>query len=150
MFSKQSKSNGNGTEPVVMPIPAKPQDLAPAPAKVEPLRTQAPVAAHNGTSVINADLTITGNLSCTANVQIDGKVHGDIDSKSLTIGEGAEVDGLVTTDSVVVCGNMQGKVHSNTVQLMGNAQVTGDIVHQSIAVEAGASIEGHLSRMKPE
>jgi cytoskeletal protein CcmA (bactofilin family) len=149
MFSKPSKSNGNGAQPPVMPAPVMAPEPTPEPAKVEPLRPQPQAAPQNGTSVINADLTITGNLSCSGNIQVDGKVHGDIDSKSLTIGEGAEVDGVVTTDSVVVCGNMQGKIHSNNVQLMGKALVTGDIVHQSIAVEAGASIEGHLSRMKP-
>jgi cytoskeletal protein CcmA (bactofilin family) len=101
-------------------------------------------------SIIGPELTIKGNLSTNGSVQIDGKVEGDIDSKSLTIGETAEVNGVVSASEVMVRGNMQGEIKSNTVQLSSNARITGDIVHESLAVEAGASIEGRLSRMNPQ
>ncbi len=102
----------------------------------------------NGASIIGPELKITGNLSTDGAIQVDGRVEGDIDSKSLVIGEGAEVNGVVSTDTVMVRGNMQGEIKSRMVELTSNARITGDIVHESLAVEAGASIEGRLSRMK--
>ncbi len=98
-------------------------------------------------SLISADLMIDGNLTCEGAIQIDGKVNGDINSNSLTIGECAEVDGVVTADDVTVHGNMQGEIRSHSVQVMSTARITGDIVHQILAVEAGASIEGQMRRM---
>ena len=103
--------------------------------------------ASSAPSLISSDLTIDGNLTCEGDIQIDGKVTGDINSKSLTLGEGAEVDGVVTADNVTVHGNMQGEIKSHTVQVMSTARFTGDIVHQVLAVEAGASIEGQVRRM---
>ena len=101
-------------------------------------------------SLIRSDLKIDGNLTCEGDIQIEGKVNGDINSNSLTIGESAEVDGVVTAEDVTVHGNMQGEIRSNTVHIMGTARLTGDIVHQSLTIEAGAQIEGHLRRMESQ
>ena len=70
---------------------------------------------NNGTlnlqSVGNStDLRITGDLVCSGDVQIDGWVEGDIQSRNITIGEGALVGaGAVVTKDVpayaIVAGN---------------------------------------------
>ena len=98
-------------------------------------------------SLISSDLKIDGNLTCEGAIQIDGKVNGDINSKSLTIGESAEVSGVVTADNVAVHGHMEGEIRSQTVQIMSTAKYAGDIFHETLAVEAGAQIEGQVRRM---
>ena len=40
-------------------------------------------------SVLSADLTITGNIKTTGDVNIEGNVEGDIRAHLLTVGEGA-------------------------------------------------------------
>ncbi len=98
-------------------------------------------------SIISADLCITGNLQSAGDIQVDGTVVGDIDSKSLTIGEGAEVKGAISADTVRICGSVHGSVRSASVNLAKTARINGDIMHDSLAVEAGAYIEGNIKRL---
>jgi cytoskeletal protein CcmA (bactofilin family) len=39
-------------------------------------------------SIISADLRINGDLICSGDVQVDGWVEGDIQSRNIVIGEG--------------------------------------------------------------
>src|SRR3546814_3473099 len=50
-------------------------------------------------SIISADLRITGNLKSDGDIQVDGHVEGDIDSATLTVGEGAHVKGHISCRS---------------------------------------------------
>ena len=99
-------------------------------------------------SIIGPELTIKGNLSNNGAVQIDGKVEGDIDSKSLTIGEGAEVNGTLSCERVRVCGKVSGEIRANSVVLARTAKVDGDIAHKTLEIEAGASLQGSVRRLE--
>lgn len=101
-------------------------------------------------SIISADLHITGDLSSNSDIQIDGKVDGDVDSKSVTIGESAEVNGTVLCDRIRVCGLVTGEIKANTVVIARTARVQGDIAHNSLEIEAGASLEGGIRRLDRE
>src|SRR3546814_11413014 len=52
-------------------------------------------------SIISADLRITGNLKSDGDIQVDGHVEGDIDSATLTVGEGAHVKGHISCESEI-------------------------------------------------
>ena len=98
-------------------------------------------------SIISADLKIVGNLASAGDLQIDGTIEGDITSRRLTVGEGALVQGAILADSVRIYGSVSGEIKANTVNLAKSARVDGDIGHQSIAMEAGASVSGRLTRL---
>lgn len=93
-------------------------------------------------SIISNDMTVHGSLSASGDIQVDGKVEGDIESGSLTIGEKATVHGEVTGEDVIIRGRVIGSVRANRVHLAGSAHVEGDIFHQALAVETGAFFEG--------
>jgi len=97
-------------------------------------------------SIISADLRITGDLVCSGDVQIDGWVEGDIQSRNITIGEGATVQGGLQAESVRICGLVNGEVRADMVVLEKTARVTGDILHKSLAIEQGAYLEGMCRR----
>lgn len=99
-------------------------------------------------SIISADLRITGNLKSDGDIQVDGHVEGDIDSATLTIGEGAHVKGHISCESVRVCGTVDGAVKAKSVVMAKTARVIGDIIHDSLAIEAGAFIEGNIKRLE--
>ena len=98
-------------------------------------------------SIISADLTIVGNLTSSGDLQVDGTVEGDISSRTLTIGEKAQVRGSVVADSVRVCGSINGQLQASSVVLAKSARVTGDISHSTLAIDAGAFIEGNIRRL---
>ncbi len=98
-------------------------------------------------SIISADLEIVGDLNSRGDVQIDGSVEGNIRSRSLTVGEGARVKGVLMAEDVRIYGAVLGEVKANSVMLAKTAEVEGDVVHQSISMEAGAALAGKLSQL---
>ena len=99
-------------------------------------------------SIISADLKITGNLKSDGDIQVDGNVEGDIDSATLTVGEGAQVKGHISCDAGRICGTIDGAVKAKSVVMAKSARVIGDIIHDSLAIEAGAFIEGNIKRLE--
>ena len=63
------------------------------------------------------------------------------------MGEGAQVTGSVSADTVRVCGTVEGEVKASSVILTKTARVIGDVMHDSLAIEAGAYIDGHCRRI---
>ena len=116
--------------------------------------TSAPEAAaaprSNGSatqSIINHDLKIKGDLMCDGDIQINGQVEGDVQSRSITIGESADVRGTISSDTIRVCGSFNGQLKGQSVVLAKTAKLTGDVTHQTLSVEAGAFFEGNSRRM---
>lgn len=97
-------------------------------------------------SIISADLKINGDLVCSGDIQVDGWVEGDIQSRSIVVGEGATVHGGLQAETVRICGLVKGAIKADTVVLAKTAKVTGDILHKSLAIEEGASLEGMCKR----
>ena len=99
-------------------------------------------------SIISADLRINGDLVCSGDVQIDGWVEGDIQSRNIVIGEGATVHGALQAETVRICGLVKGQIKADSVVLEKTAKVTGDVLHKSLAIEQGASLEGMCKRLE--
>jgi cytoskeletal protein CcmA (bactofilin family) len=97
-------------------------------------------------SIISADLRINGDLVCSGDVQVDGWVEGDIQSRNIVVGEGATVHGALQAETVRVCGLVKGQIKADSVVLEKSAKVTGDVLHKSLAIEQGAQLEGMCKR----
>jgi len=98
-------------------------------------------------SIISPDLKIKGDLHCAGDIQVDGHVEGDISSRSITIGEAAQIHGAISAESIRICGAVNGQVKGTTVTLAKTARVTGDMLHQTLSIEPGAFFEGHCRRI---
>ena len=98
-------------------------------------------------SIISADLRINGDLICSGDVQVDGWVEGDIQSRNIVIGEGATVHGALSAETVRICGVVKGAVKADSVVLEKTAKVTGDVLHKTLSVAEGAQIEGMCKRL---
>ena len=115
--------------------------------------SESPRGAKAGTaspSIISPDLKVSGNLDSAGDLQIDGKVIGDIKSRSVTVGEQAHVKGAIISDTARICGSVHGQVRSASVTLARTAKVKGDIFHQTLSIEAGADLEGQVRRLEAE
>ena len=97
-------------------------------------------------SLISSDLEIIGDLRCAGDIQIDGKVEGNIKSKTVTIGEGAQVKGSIAADRATLLGSVSGEIKAEQIIIAKTAKVVGDIIHRSLSVEAGAILDGHCRR----
>lgn len=112
-----------------------------------PESSRAAVRGSSVPSIISADLKITGDVVSSGDVQIDGHIEGDVQSRSMTIGENAQVRGAVTAESIKICGTVTGQVRANQVTITKTAKVLGDVLHQVLGIEPGATLEGHCKRI---
>jgi cytoskeletal protein CcmA (bactofilin family) len=129
MFSSKSKDTPQAAAPASAPQPVGQQ------AK-RPMRSSAP-------SIISADLVVTGTLTSTGDIQIDGRVEGDVHSAGLVIGDKAVIHGEIYGEDVTVRGHVQGGIRAKKVLLCATCHVEGNILHEAFAVEAGAFFEGN-------
>jgi cytoskeletal protein CcmA (bactofilin family) len=106
--------------------------------------------SRNPPSIISASLRIVGNLVSDGDIQVDGPVDGDVHSRSLTVSQGAAVNGGISAESVRIDGAVNGHITASNVMLGPTARVLGDIIHAQLVIEAGAFLEGHCRRMEME
>jgi cytoskeletal protein CcmA (bactofilin family) len=101
-------------------------------------------------SLIGVDTTVTGSISFSGGLRIDGQVKGDITAVSgqestLVLSEKAKVTGEVHVTHVVINGQVDGPVYaSEYLELLANARVMGDVHYKTLEIQVGAVVEGRL------
>jgi cytoskeletal protein CcmA (bactofilin family) len=93
-------------------------------------------------SVIDAWLTINGNLESEGDVRVEGQINGDIRCAHLVVGRDATVCGDVIAEEVVVRGKVKGTIRANRAILQQSACVESDIYHKTLCVDEGACFDG--------
>ncbi len=119
------------------------KDTAPAAAAspgVPPLKR---AARSSAPSIISADLVVNGTLTSTGDIQIDGRVEGDVHSAGLVIGDKAFIHGEIMAEEVTIRGRVNGSIRARKVLLCATSHVEGNILHEAFAVETGAFFEGN-------
>jgi cytoskeletal protein CcmA (bactofilin family) len=97
-------------------------------------------------SIISQDVRLTGTLTSQGEVQLDGRIDGDIKVQHLVIGSTGIVEGIVEAKSVIVKGKIIGSLNASEVTIQRSAHVHGDVFHDTLSIEAGAEIEGNLKQ----
>lgn len=143
-----SKSRINEPGPKTGAESEQPKTIEPAAAKPSFDYAASAPKAKPPASVLSPDLTVTGNLKTSGDIQVEGTVEGDIRAHLLTIGESATIKGEIVADDVVVNGRVIGRVRGLKVRLTSTARVEGDIIHKTIAIESGAHFEGSVQRQE--
>lgn len=146
MFSKPKTADAVPQPAVIDAPPPSPAasssfESRPAPAPMPAAPKPKPAA-----SVLSSDLTITGNVRSSGDIQVEGIVEGDVRAQTLIVGESATVKGEVVAEEVIVHGRVVGRLRGLKVRLSSSARCEGDIVHKTIAIESGAHFEGSVQR----
>ena len=100
-------------------------------------------ARSSAPSIISADLIVNGTLTSTGDIQVDGRVEGDVHSAGLVIGDKAFIHGEIMAEEVTIRGRVQGSIRARKVLLCATSHVEGNILHEAFAVETGAFFEGN-------
>jgi cytoskeletal protein CcmA (bactofilin family) len=101
-------------------------------------------------TLIGADTTITGDVTFSGGLRIDGVIHGNVratgdQSTTLVISEHATIEGEISVAHVVINGTVIGPVlSSGFVELQAKARVTGDVEYNAIEMHLGAVIQGRM------
>ena len=107
-------------------------------AAADPMRTAGPTTP----SIIAEGTVIMGGIKTTGDIQIDGRVEGDLHASSVTLGHAAELIGDLFAEQATVRGHVQGNVFAHHAQLANGAHVNGNLLCRTFEVETGARLEG--------
>jgi cytoskeletal protein CcmA (bactofilin family) len=90
--------------------------------------------------------TVEGNIETFGNVRIEGKIIGNIKSKSkIALGDSSFVEGNIVSQNAEIAGEVKGIVEvSDILTLKSTANVKGDIITGKLIVEAGAVWNGTI------
>ena len=115
-------------------------------SKSVPSGASATMAAASGTfSVIGADVVITGNISATADLHLDGTVEGDIACAALVQGESGRIRGNVVAETARLSGALEGSISVRDLTVERSARITGDVAYETITIASGGHVQGRFT-----
>ncbi len=98
----------------------------------------------NSTNTIGKGTVLEGNIETYGNIRIEGKVIGNIKSKSkIALGNSSHVAGNIIAQNADLEGEVKGKIEiTEMLILKATAIVHGDIITGKLVVEPGAVFNG--------
>lgn len=105
----------------------------------------------DGFSHLGEGASFQGEILCKGEIEIAGKVKGNISAKSLRILETGKVIGQVDAEKVEILGSMLGNVSSTDIHVGAQGLVRGDLKFETnLSVTEGADILGHVQKAKKD
>ncbi len=114
----------------------------------QPAPRPAPMAKSNSSgsfSVIGTDVTITGDVTATTELHVDGTINGDISCASLVQGEGSSVKGGIKAESARLAGEVDGSIDARELVILRSASIKGDVHYDALTIEQGAQVDGRFA-----
>lgn len=103
-----------------------------------------PGAPDTSTMIAKGTL-LEGNVETFGNIRIEGKIVGNIKTKSkISQGDGSVIDGNILSQVAEIAGEVKGKVEvMDLLILKATAVIHGDIITNKLVVESGATFNGN-------
>lgn len=107
-------------------------------------------------TLIGRHTHITGDISFSGGLRIDGKVSGNITASSdnsavLTLSEHGAIEGELRIPNLVINGQVNGNIYaSEHIELAAKARINGNVYYHVIEMAIGAEVNGLLIRAREE
>ncbi len=114
------------------------------------------MAFSNNHTLISRATKVIGDLHFTGELQLEGKVTGNIiaeDEKDakVVIADTGVVEGEIRAPVVIVNGKVQGNIYSSKhLELAAKGNVTGTVHYHSIEMVKGAQVNGSMINKQQE
>jgi cytoskeletal protein CcmA (bactofilin family) len=97
-------------------------------------------------SILGPATRVTGRLSGSGGLRVEGQVRGDIDlTGDAEIGEGGSVEGNISASSLDVSGTLLGDADvRGSVVIRSGASVRGELRGAEISIEPGSRVSVRL------
>lgn len=128
MFGGKNKSGGKATGKSAAPEAVERAPLRPVPTTP---------------SIIAPGTLILGGIRTGGDIQIDGRIEGDLFAASATLGMECELVGDLFAERAHIRGRVNGNVYAHHVTLANGAHISGDLSCKTFEVETGARLEGN-------
>jgi cytoskeletal protein CcmA (bactofilin family) len=153
--SAGAKPSPQAAVPVIPAPEAGPQEIqtVSAPAPESPVVYVAPKTApqHNGTTTIASGLKISGEISGTSDLYIDGETQGKIRlaNARVTVGPNGRVQADIEAREIIIEGSVQGNLKAGErLHLGASSKVQGSILTPRIAIEDGARLRSKVEMVR--
>ncbi len=100
--------------------------------------------ADEWTGFLDRGVKFEGTLEMEGTFRIDGRAKGRLVSQqTLVLGEGAQVEGQIEGNHVVIGGHFDGVIFAKArVEIQSNGVVSGEIHSPCLVIEPGAVFDG--------
>jgi cytoskeletal protein CcmA (bactofilin family) len=98
----------------------------------------------SSSNVIGKGTVLEGNIETYGNIRIEGKIIGNIKSKSkIALGNSSHIEGNIMAQNADIEGQVRGRLEiSELLVLKSTAVIHGDIMTGKLVVEPGAVFNG--------
>lgn len=98
----------------------------------------------NSSNIIGKGTYVEGNLESFGNIRVEGRVKGNIKSKSkVALGKSSKVEGNILAQNAELAGEVVGTLEvSDMLILKPSAVINGDIITNKLLVESGCVFNG--------
>lgn len=104
-----------------------------------------------GATIIAAGTKISGDITLTSSLHIDGEIEGIIKSDNIvTIGIKGSMKGEVKARSFVINGSFEGAAESKSIEILPKGSVRGKLTYTELTIEKGGSFEGETKLQSSE
>jgi len=100
------------------------------------------------TSLIDADMRITGTVVSSGDIVLAGGVEGEIKCRKLYVEHEAVLAGNVNADEAVVAGQLNGEVSVGTLRIKETGNFDGVIKADGVEVEKGAVVTAKFRKKR--
>ena len=102
---------------------------------------------NNEINSISFGSTLTGDLTSSGDIRIDGVLNGSIKTEGrLVLGDRGIIEGEVACVSAIIAGELKAAiVTEDLLTLKSTAKLSGEIVAGKLAIEPGAVFSGKCS-----
>ncbi len=109
-------------------------------------RPATPAASTPGCSVLDAKLSVVGDLETDGTLRIDGHLRGSVRRADLVVlGPEATIEGDITAREIVIGGTVLGNVVAEErAEVQATALVAGDITTGAVLIHEGGAVRGRL------
>lgn len=111
------------------------------------------VESNRLTSLVAANMEISGDIEFQEGVRIDGSVSGNVFASEanhslFVLSRQGRIKGNVKAYDAVIDGEIEGNLEvEHYLELQSNARITGEIIYRQLSMECGASVSGRLQHV---
>jgi len=96
-------------------------------------------------TLIGVGTTLTGNIESIENLQVEGKVNGDIRCDELVVTETGCITGDIVAKSITAEGTIKGSVRTDNLRLRKTSKIEGGVILKNWIVDSGARVDATCS-----
>ncbi len=98
----------------------------------------------SSSSVIGVEMQINGNIKCSGNLVLKGKVKGNIECDHISISAEGFLKGNIKSLNTTIGGDFEGDVFADSLAIESTANIKGNLYYNTLRAQGGAKLDVQL------